>query len=192
MQRISFLRLFIAEGVLLSAPFEGFAKRRAADRIAKGFKVDSGKARFEKQITLLEGDTFYTKISSKDTEGDLYVFESTRVKKGGPALHYHYNQDEWWYVLEGEFLIKVGDNTYAAKAGDSVFGPRGIPHAFAKTNEGIARLLMTFQPAGKMEECFIAMSEGKMAKMTPQEQDNFRKEHGFERVGPAIDYEKKP
>ena len=113
----------------------------------------------------------------------MYVYKSSRVKKGGPALHYHYNQDEWWYVLEGEFLIKVGDKVYEAKTGDSVFDSRGVPHTFSKTSEGNARLLMTFQPAGKMEEYFIAVSEGKLGKMSPEEQDNFRKAHGFERVG---------
>ena len=192
MQRNGFLRLLAATGTAFTLPFAGFANRKTTDRKKKGFKVETGRDRFDKPITLLEGDTFYTKISTNDTEGDLYVFESTRVKKGGPALHYHYEQDEYWYVLEGEFIIKVGDNLYEAKAGDSVFGPRGVPHAFAKVNEGNARLLMIFQPAGKMEECFIAMSQGKLAKMTPDEQDAFKKAHGFEKVGPAIDYEKKP
>ena len=192
MQRNAFLRVLAATGSALSLPFASFANRKTADRKNKGFKVETGKDRFEKPITLLEGDTFYTKVSTNDTAGDLYVYESTRVKKGGPALHYHYEQDEYWYVLEGEFIIKVGDNLYQAKAGDSVFGPRGVPHTFAKVNEGNARLLMTFQPAGKMEECFIAMSEGKLAKMTPAEQDAFKKAHGFEKVGPAIEYEKKP
>lgn len=101
-------------------------------------------------------------------------------------------QDECWYILEGEFLIKVGDQLYNAKAGDTVFGPRGVPHAFTKTNDGNARLLMTFQPAGKMEEFFIAVSEGKLAKMSLAEQDEFRKQHGFERIGPALDYQKLP
>ena len=94
-------------------------------------------------------------------------------------MHYHYNQDEWWYVLEGEFQIKVGDQLYNTKAGDRIFGPRGIPHAFTKVNEGNARLLITFQPAGKMEEFFIAANEGKVAKMTPAEQDEFKKQHSF-------------
>ena len=192
MKRSSFIRLFAAAGSLLTIPLSGYAKRKIKNRISQGFKVDSGKDRFEKEITLFEGDIFDTKVSAADTGGDLYIYESNRVKKGGPALHYHYNQDEWWYVLEGEFLIKVGDKLYQAKTGDSVFGPRGIPHAFAKTNEGNGRLLMTFQPAGKMEEFFIAASEGKLAKMTLQEQDNFRKLYGFERVGPALNYEKKP
>ncbi|EOR96350.1 hypothetical protein ADIARSV_0455 [Arcticibacter svalbardensis MN12-7] len=191
MKRNSFLRLFISAAAFLTVPFSSTAKRSYLTRNNKGFKVDKGNDRFVKPITLLEGDTFYTKISSKDTDGDLYMFESTREKKGGPSLHYHYTQDEWWYILEGEFLIKVGDQMYTAKAGDSVFGPRGVPHAFSKMNEGSAKMIMTFQPAGKMEEFFIAVSEGKLAKMSEKEQDEMRKAHGFERVGPAIGHFKK-
>ena len=192
MKRNSFVKMCIGAGSLLAMPFASFARQKETNRPQDPFKVDAGKDRFDKAITLFEGDTFYTKVSTKDTDGDLYVYESSRVKKGGPALHLHYNQDEWWYVLEGEFLIKVGDKLYEAKPGDSVFGPRGVPHAFAKTNEGNAKLLMTFQPAGKMEAFFIASSEGKLAKMSPAEQEEFKKQHGFERVGPALDYQKKP
>jgi hypothetical protein len=40
--------------------------------------------RFNKSINLLVEDTFYTRVSSKDTDGDIYVFESTRIKEEGP------------------------------------------------------------------------------------------------------------
>lgn len=193
MKRSSFIKMSVAVGSTIAMPFSGFAKRKENNRNNKPFKVEAQKDRFDKPINLFGGDTFYTKVSTTDTDGDLYIYESARVKKGGPALHYHYTQDEWWYVLEGEFQIKVGDQLYNAKAGDSVFGPKGIPHAFAKVNEGgNARLLITFQPAGKMEEFFIAVSEGKLKKMTAAEQDDFKKQHGFERVGPALEYEKAP
>ena len=191
MKRSSFMKIFIAAGTIFIIPFDSLAKRVENIRNKNPFKVDAGKDRFDKPITLFEGDTFYTKVSTNDTDGDLYVYESSRVKKGGPALHFHYSQDELWYILEGEFLIKVGDKLYEAKAGDTVLGPRGVPHAFAKTNEGNARLLMTFQPAGKMEEFFIAASQGKLSKLTLAEQDEFRKQYGFERVGPALEYHKK-
>ncbi len=116
------------------------------------------------------------------------MFESTRVKKGGPLLHYHFEQDEWFYILEGEFLFKVGDETFTAKAGDSVFGPRMIPHAFAKTNEETARMLILFQPAGRMEAHFKAVSEGGLAKLSEEEKDKFRQANGFKVVGPALTY----
>lgn len=186
MQRNAFLKVCLSFSALLSAPFIMYAKSREKIRIDKGFKVDAGKDRFGKNTTPFDGDTFFCKVSTKDTDGDLYVFESTRMEEGGPALHYHYDQDEWWYVLEGEFLIKVGDKIYEAKAGDSVFGPRRVPHCFAKVGKAPGKLLMIFQPAGKMEECFNKLSAGVTKNMSPEERDNFRKEHGFERIGPPI------
>ena len=45
---------------------------------------------------------------------------------------------------------------------------------------------MFFQPAGKMEVFFNKMSQGVAKNMTEAEQDAFRIEHGFKRVGPPI------
>jgi mannose-6-phosphate isomerase-like protein (cupin superfamily) len=191
MQRKSFLKSGLAFGVLLSAPFTLLAHKLSLLRINAGFMVGAAKSRSDKPITLMEGDTFFTKVSTLDTDGDIYVYESTRSKEGGPAHHYHFSQDEWWYVLEGEFLIKIGNNTFQAKAGDSVFGPRMVPHSFAKIGEGNGRLLQFFQPAGKMEEFFTKVSEGAVKDMTEAQQDKFREEHGFKRVGPPIQHFKK-
>jgi len=190
MKRNSFLKLFLAAGSFVTIPFTALAKYRKEKRVDKGFKVDAGKDRFNESITLFEGDTFYGKVSTKDTDGDMYIFESTRDKKGGPPLHYHYEQDEWWYILEGEFLFKVGDQTFTAKAGDSVFGPRMIPHAFSKISEDIGKMVMTFQPAGKMEQHFKERSEGKYKNMSAEEVNVIQKEHGFVVIGPALVYDK--
>lgn len=187
MKRKTFLRILSVTGTVLASPINSIAKSYTMLREKTGYKIDSGTDRFQKPIKLFDGDTFYTKVSANDTDGDLYVYESSRVKKGGPNLHLHYNQDEWWYILEGEFVIKVGDKMHHVKPGDSVFGPRGVPHAFSKVGEGVGRMLTTFQPAGKMEACFIAISEGQMKGKPEAEQDEFRKQHGFERVGPPID-----
>ena len=190
MNRNSFVKSCLAAGSFLSAPFAMMAKPFNKKRVDKGIKVAAGKDRFGESISLYEGDSFFCKVSTKDTDGDIYIFESIRDKKGGPALHYHYEQDEWWYILEGEFLFKVGDQTFTAKTGDSVFGPRMVPHAFAKTNDGPARLLMAFQPAGKMEELFLAVSKDVYKNKTKEEIHKFRQEHGFEIVGPALTYDK--
>ncbi|MBC7851507.1 MAG: cupin domain-containing protein [Chitinophagaceae bacterium] len=186
MQRQQFIKACLAAGTAIAAPFALAAKRLRIFREKTGFLVANGKGREDKKMTLFEGDTFYTKVSSKDTEGDIYVFESTRIKEGGPTHHLHFEQDEWWYVLQGQFLIKVGDTTYKAKAGDSVFGPRMVPHSFAKVGEGEAKLLMFFQPAGKMEEFFTKIGQGAAKGLTEAEQDKMREEHGFKRVGPPI------
>ena len=188
MQRKSFLKFGIAVGSFLTAPFYVNAGPDSKARDDKGFKVDAGKDRFDKSISPFEGDNFYTKVSTKDTDGDMYVFESTRTKEGGPVLHIHYDTDEWWYVLQGEFLIKVGDKNYNAKAGDLVFGPRMVPHTFAKVGEGEAKVMICHQPAGKMEEYFKKLSEGVAKDMSEEERNNMRKEHGIEKVGPPLTY----
>ena len=191
MNRNSFLKASIAIGTFLTTPFVAVAKTNSKKRIGKAIKVDSGKDRFDKPISLFEGDTFYTKVSTADTDGDVYVFESTRVKKGGPSFHLHYEQDEFWYVLKGEFLFKVGEETFKAKAGDTVFGPRQVPHAFAKLGEGEAKLLMFFQHAGKMEKMFKDISEGASKNLTTDEdKDKFFHEYGLKRVGPPLTYSK--
>lgn len=190
MERNSFLKTCLAFGSFVSSPFVLMAQLKNKKRIDKGIKVEAGKDRFDKSMLLFDSDTFYCKVSTKDTDGDLYIFESTRDKKGGPPLHYHYDQDEWWYILEGEFLFKIGEETFNAKAGDSLFGPRMIPHAFAKTNEGPARMIMAFQPAGKMEAHFKAVSDGIYSKLSEEEKHKFRQNNGFEVVGPVLTYDK--
>lgn len=187
MKRNSFLKLTVSAIGALIAPVAAFTAP-IFRRIGKGFFVSAGKDRGDAPIVLFEGDTFYTKISTGDTDGSIYVYESTRVKPGGPPLHVHYDQDEWWYVLQGEFMIKVGDQVYTAKAGDSVFGPRKIPHCFAKVGEGEAKMLMLFNPAGKMEAFFTAMSKGATKGMSADQNAQFRKDHGFEVVGPALTF----
>jgi mannose-6-phosphate isomerase-like protein (cupin superfamily) len=190
MNRQSFLKTLAAAGSLISSPFAGLSNLSVKRRVDKGFRVLAGKDRFDDSITLLEGDTFYCKVSTNDSDGDMYAFESTRVKNGGPPLHYHFEQDEWWYILEGEFLFKVGEETFTAKAGDSAFGPRQIPHTFSKINDGTARMLIVFQPAGRMELHFKAISRGEFSKMTDEEKDKARVANGFKVVGPALTYDK--
>jgi mannose-6-phosphate isomerase-like protein (cupin superfamily) len=191
MNRGSFLKFCLAVAGLASAPFRLKANSRPGKRVKKGIMVANGSDRHGKPLSLFEGDKFYCKVSGKDTDGDLYIFDSTRLKEGGPPLHYHYDQDEWWYIISGEYLVRVGEQTFHARAGDCVFGPRGVPHTFAKLGEAESKLIMLFQPAGKMEEWFNLVNEGVIAKMTEEEKDAARKAHGFEHIGPPLNQLKK-
>src|SRR3569833_1081918 len=95
MKRKSFLRTGVAALTSLVLPVAGFAKR-----VGKGFFVPAGKDRNESPLVLFEGDTFYSKISTNDSDGDIYMYESTRIKPGGPPQHDHKDQDEKWYILQ--------------------------------------------------------------------------------------------
>ena len=67
----------------------------------------------------------------------------------------------------------------------------GESHSFAKIGEGEAKIILLFQPAGKMEEFFKAVNEGKFEKMSDDQKNKFRIEHGFEHVGPPLTIPKK-
>ncbi len=156
----------------------------------KGFSVEAGKDRFDDSL-LFMGGKFDCKVSGKDTNGNLCIYDTVRIEKGGPGLHYHYEQDEWFFVKKGEFIVKVGDDTFHLKAGDSAFGPRMIPHAFAKVNEGEAQLLVLFQPAGTMEEFFHEASKINKNVTANFEKDfkELSRKHGMEVVGPPLKIE---
>lgn len=50
-------------------------------------------------------------------------------------LHIHPNQDEWFYVVEGNYLFQVGNEQYRMAIGDTIFLPRNVPHAFIQVTE---------------------------------------------------------
>jgi len=92
------------------------------------------------------------KVLPRETSNGLFVIEHMNLVKGGPPLHLHPYQEEYFYVMAGEVRFAVGDQRLTLRAGDSVLGPRGIPHAFAAVEGRPGRLLIAFSPAGKMEQ----------------------------------------
>src|SRR4051794_41427983 len=70
------------------------------------------------------------KISSRDTNGAFAVFEGRTPPLEGPPLHRHRDHDEWWYIVAGEYRFEVDGQVIHAKAGDTVFAPRGSRHTF--------------------------------------------------------------
>lgn len=91
------------------------------------------------------------KVSGADTGGAFVVLEvSTTVDSGAP-LHLHHVENEWFYVLEGEYDIQVGADLFTVKAGESVYAPKLIPHTWHDVGATPGRLLVVAQPAGGME-----------------------------------------
>jgi quercetin dioxygenase-like cupin family protein len=94
------------------------------------------------------------KLSTADTQNGLFVVENTFHEKGGPARHLHHEQDEWVYALEGEFTFEIGQQGFTLKPGDSVLGPRRVPHVWAYTGGGTGRILVAFTPAARWRRSF--------------------------------------
>ena len=126
--------------------------------------------------------TILFKVLPHETNGGLFIIEHAGLVKGGPPLHMHLHQEEWFYVMEGEVLFQIGDGRKQLRAGDSVLGPRGVPHTFSSVGEKPGRLLIAFNPAGKMEEFLRAT-----AIPNPPVQDAaFFRRYEMELVGPPL------
>jgi mannose-6-phosphate isomerase-like protein (cupin superfamily) len=114
--------------------------------------IPAGEDRFGKFKTL--GISLIAVKVSREESSDLFMVEITLDRKGGPAKHLHYSQDEWFYVVEGDFLIEAGDQRLRMKPGDSLFVRRKTPHVWANVGNGRLRFLASVSPAGKLEAFF--------------------------------------
>lgn len=146
--------------------------------------VAAGEDRFG-EMRGLGVSTIQFKVSGLGSEGPL-VLENTFHAKGGPARHLHYDQDEWFYAVEGEFLMEVGQERFTLRPGDSLLAPRKLPHVWAHVGSGRGRILVAFMPAGQMEAFFRDVT--KANAMPPQEPALWRA-HGMELLGPPLPVE---
>jgi mannose-6-phosphate isomerase-like protein (cupin superfamily) len=151
-----------------------------------GFKIDAGTDRFNEKINFL-GGTYQCKVSAEDSREGFCVYDTSKMDKGGPPYHFHYTQDEWFYILEGEFVFRIGDDVFNAKAGDAVFAPRQVPHTFARVGEGQGRMVLMYQPAGTMEAFYL--EAGQLPNGTLRDYERLYRIHGMEIVGPPMKFE---
>ena len=126
--------------------------------------------------------TIEFKVAGPESAG-LLVLENTFHARGGPARHLHLAQDEWFYVVEGEFVIEIGSERHPLGPGDSVLAPRRVPHVWAHVGAGRGRILIVFTPAGQMEAFFRAVTAANA--MPPQDPALWRA-HGMELLGPPL------
>jgi mannose-6-phosphate isomerase-like protein (cupin superfamily) len=120
------------------------------------------------------------KVLTADTGGNLFVIEHSHLVPGGPPLHLHLYQDECFYVMEGKVAFQVGGQRLALGPGESVLGPRRIPHTFSSVVPQ-SRLLIAFTPAGKMEQFFLDGAANPALALTPE----FMSRYEMQWLGPS-------
>jgi mannose-6-phosphate isomerase-like protein (cupin superfamily) len=120
------------------------------------------------------------KVLTADTGGDLFVIEHSHLVPGGPPLHLHFHQDEWFYVMEGKVAFQVGGQRLELGPGESVLGPRRLPHTFSSVAPQ-SRMLIAFTPAGKMEQFFLDGQADPALALTPA----FMSRYDMKWLGPS-------
>lgn len=159
-------------------------RKKSKKSNSKPFVIDANKSRFGDVVMFKGVNRNDLKISSKDTGGQLSVFEYRGVEKTGPSLHVHLYQDEIFAVTEGKFRFVVGDETHELSEGQTIFLPRAIAHTWIQLSD-TGRLIYFLQPAGKMEEFFMVMNAMK-TRPSDEEMDRIHSEHGMKTVGPPL------
>ncbi len=185
MKRRSFFTsaLQSAAALLPAAAIEklAMAQPSAVPASEQGHIVAANQDRFGEPHSL-GFSTILFKVATRETGGGLFVIEHVNLMNGGPRLHLHLYQDEWFYVMEGEVLFQIGDTRKLLRAGESVLGPRNVPHAFAPVGKTPGHMLIAFTPAGKMEQFFLDTANPN----PPKTDAAFFRKYDMELLGPAL------
>jgi mannose-6-phosphate isomerase-like protein (cupin superfamily) len=124
------------------------------------------------------GDVEVLVKASADATGGAFTIFEERDPVDTP-LHVHTNEDELFYVLEGEHVFQVGDEEHRAGPGGLVFAPRGVPHAQRRVVPRTGRVLIMTSPAG-LEGFFRALAEADRAgTLGPEAYASASQEYGI-------------
>ncbi len=111
-------------------------------------KIGSARAAGVGERIWIVADTMTLKATGDSTGGRLVLLENLTAPGGGPPPHDHTREDEFFYVLDGRFEIRIGDEVHALGPGGFAFVPRGTVHNFRNTADVASRILVGFTPGG--------------------------------------------
>lgn len=187
MNRRAFIQVAAVSGI-----GSGIAVRawtQVAPNKLKTAKVPTGQDRLNEQHNIGVSDTTF-KVLSNETGGNLFVMEQSNQKKGGPPRHLHYDEEEYFYVIEGKYIVEVDTERFELGSGDSLLAPRKVPHAWAFVGDNTGRLLISFAPANKMEAYFRLINRIRAAHTyadpNNKQQAELMRQYGMELIGPPL------
>ena len=130
---------------------------------------------------------------TEDTGGALSLMEFTVAPDDGPPLHTHHLEDETFFVLDGTFLIQVGERQFEVSRGGCVFGARETMHGFVNAGTSPGKLLVIATPAG-LEGYFEESGGIAKARTLPppagavdmELATRLGRKYGFDIVGPPL------
>ncbi len=108
-----------------------------------------------------------------------------------PPLHVHRDEDEGFYVLEGEVCLWAGEERILLRPGQFANAPAGVPHTYRVVSEEKARFLVT-SPTGDFVRFVLAFGEPAERRELPtptgppdaERLGRLAAEHGIDLLGP--------
>ncbi|RFS18862.1 cupin domain-containing protein [Chitinophaga silvatica] len=104
-----------------------------------------------------QGGYFKTLIAPEQTNNALALLEITLPKGAEPPPHIHNNEDEAFYIVDGEISLRIADKVTVLKPGDAMFAPRKVPHSFEILTERAT--IMNLITPGTLWNFFMEFSQ---------------------------------
>jgi mannose-6-phosphate isomerase-like protein (cupin superfamily) len=97
-------------------------------------------------------------LDGGSSDGRFSLVEHPIIARGMAApLHLHTREDEYSFILEGEWGFWQDGNVAFAGPGDLVYKPRDVWHTFWNATDGPGRLLEIISPAG-FDQFFVELA----------------------------------
>ena len=127
------------------------------------------RSRGEGEATWFFNALVTTKATIAETAGAYSLTEHIVTAASNPPMHVQVDEDEAFYLLEGEVEFEVDGHVVTATPGTFAFVARGAPHLFRVLTE-TARMLVigSGKPSDNLEDFFLSMGEPATERVLPQ------------------------
>ena len=110
-----------------------------------------------------------TKASMSETGSAYSLTEHLVTAASNPPMHVQVDEDEAFYILQGEIEFEVDGQVVTATPGTFAFVARGAPHLFRVRTESARMLVIcSGKPSDNLEDFFRAMGEPATERALPQ------------------------
>jgi mannose-6-phosphate isomerase-like protein (cupin superfamily) len=142
-------------------------------------KADDGQLAF--------GSPHLFKAAAHDTAGRFDFMVATFAPMTGPPLHFHEEQDDTFFVLEGLLTVQAGEEILDLGPGDFLSIPPRMAHTFDNLHNGddLVRAVNVMTPGG----LFPMIEDMARVPPGPEQQDGIEeatRQHGTVIVGPPL------
>lgn len=111
-------------------------------------------------------------FEGSDTGSLFSLFENRAPVSSRTPIHVHANDDETFYMLEGEMTAIVNGDKVVLRSGESILLRRNIPHQLLNESTATARYLLLCTPSGFegfLAEGGVLLQPGSLPRPTSSE-----------------------
>jgi mannose-6-phosphate isomerase-like protein (cupin superfamily) len=124
--------------------------------------------RDEGQATWFFNALMTTKATMAETAGAYSLTEHLVTAASNPPMHVQVDEDEAFYIVDGEVEFEVDGQIVTATPGTFAFVARGAAHRFrVLTDQARMLVICSGKPADNLEDFFLAMGDPAEDRVLP-------------------------